>query len=166
MLRQKDFYLRLVNSFLPENCGPEFPSAGSHACLSSGDFLNAYNARRAGNLLKSFPAHFGGTSMRCLSARLAQGLNRCILASAGLIAVGSLALAGPGFGTLRKKGVELKVRQPATVRLANCSIPLKASPRIASTPQYKKACSRRSQPNYSKTREPCCGRRRAKHNGC
>ena len=60
--------------------------------------------------------------MRCLSARLAQGLNRCILASAGLIAVGSLALAGPGFGTLRKKGVELKVRQPATVRLANCSI--------------------------------------------
>ena len=35
---------------------------------------------------------------------------------------GSVALASPGFGTIRKKGVELKVRQPAAVRLANTSI--------------------------------------------
>ena len=37
-------------------------------------------------------------------------------------AVAVPAWAGPGFGTLRKKYIELKTRQPAAVRLANTSI--------------------------------------------
>lgn len=59
--------------------------------------------------------------MKCLSARLVQGTNRFIL-PVGLLVLGNVALAGPGFGTPRKKGVELKVREPAAVRLANASI--------------------------------------------
>lgn len=47
---------------------------------------------------------------------------RHIFFTTALLGVGSAAFAAPGFGTLRKKGVELNVRQPAAVRLANTSI--------------------------------------------
>jgi hypothetical protein len=59
--------------------------------------------------------------MKCLSGRLVQEI-KWFLLPAGLLVLGSVAFAGPGFGTLRKKGVELKVREPAAVRLANTSI--------------------------------------------
>src|SRR5450432_1659473 len=39
-----------------------------------------------------------------------------------IVAFVAQAMGGPGFGTLRRKYIELKTRQPASVRLFNTSI--------------------------------------------
>ena len=58
---------------------------------------------------------------------------RSFLAVVGLLCLGTYVAASPGFGTLRKKTLELNIRQPARVRLANTSIAFRGS---ASNPEY------------------------------
>jgi hypothetical protein len=51
----------------------------------------------------------------------------------GILAAHAVLLGDPGFGSLRKKRINLPVRQPAVVRLANTSIAFTGSP---SSPAY------------------------------
>ena len=57
---------------------------------------------------------------------------------AGLVIVSLPAplLADPGFGTVRKKKIDLKMRRPALVRLANTTVAFKGN---ATDPQYRAA---------------------------
>ena len=51
----------------------------------------------------------------------------------GLLLAPAILLGDPGFGALRKKKVDLEIRQPAAVRLSNASVGFKAS---AANPAY------------------------------
>ncbi len=53
-----------------------------------------------------------------------------------ILAVPTLLFADPGFGTLRRKVMDLRTRRPALVRLANTSLALRSN---ASDPQYQNA---------------------------
>ena len=53
-----------------------------------------------------------------------------------ILAAPTLLFADPGFGTLRRKVMDLRTRRPALVRLANTSLALRSN---ASDPQYQNA---------------------------
>jgi hypothetical protein len=53
-----------------------------------------------------------------------------------IVAAPALLFADPGFGTLRKKVIDLRTRRPALVRLANTSLAIKGN---ASDAQYQNA---------------------------
>jgi tetratricopeptide (TPR) repeat protein len=61
--------------------------------------------------------------MGCARRRAPHGSNFALL----IIAFAASIWAGPGFGTFRKKNLELQTRQPAIVRLANTAVAFKGS---------------------------------------
>ena len=59
-----------------------------------------------------------------------------LMAAVAILAAPALLFADPGFGTLRKKVMDLRTRRPALVRLANTSLAFTSK---ASDPQYQSA---------------------------